>query len=123
MKKYLKTHEWAEINGKIATVGISDHAQNQLGDVVYVNLPDVGKKVKAGEILCSVESVKSASDVYAPLSGKVVEVNKTLEASPELVNKSAEGDGWIAKIEVSNPNEFNSLLDKSAYDKFIEESN
>ncbi len=122
MKKYLKTHEWAELNGNVATVGISNHAQDQLGDVVYVNLPDVGKNVKAGEILCSVESVKSASDVYSPLSGKVVEVNKALETSPELINKSAEGDGWIAKIEVSNPKEFDTLLDKAAYDKFVEES-
>ncbi|MCL5032497.1 MAG: glycine cleavage system protein GcvH [Thermotogae bacterium] len=122
MKKYLKTHEWAELKGKIATIGISNHAQNQLGDVVYVNLPDVGKTVKAGEMLCSVESVKSASDVYAPLSGKVVEVNKALETTPELINKSAEGDGWIAKIEASNPKEFDALLDKTAYDKFVDET-
>lgn len=122
MKKYLKSHEWAELNGKVATVGISDHAQNQLGDVVYVNLPDVGKVVKVGEMLCSVESVKSASDVYAPLSGKVIEVNKALETTPELINKSAEGDGWIAKIEISNPKEFDALLDKTAYDKFVEET-
>lgn len=122
MKKYLKSHEWAELNGKIATVGISVHAQDQLGDVVYVNLPDIGKTVKAGEMLCSVESVKSASDVYAPLSGKIIEVNKALESSPDLINKSAEGDGWIAKIEVSNPKEFDALLDKATYDKFVSES-
>lgn len=122
MKKYLKTHEWAELNGKIATIGISNHAQEQLGDVVYVNLPEVGKAIKAGEAFCSVESVKSASDVYAPLSGKIIEVNKALEASPELINKSAEDQGWIVKIEVSNPKEFDNLLDKSAYDKFLKES-
>lgn len=122
MKKYLKSHEWAELSGTIATIGISVHAQEQLGDVVYVNLPDVGKKVKAGEMLCSVESVKSASDVYAPLSGKVKEVNKALESSPDLINKAAESDGWIAKIEVSNPKEFDALLDKAAYDKFVSES-
>ncbi|BBJ28252.1 glycine cleavage system protein GcvH [Athalassotoga saccharophila] len=122
MKKYLKTHEWAELDGKIATVGISNHAQEQLGDVVYVNLPEVGKTVKAGEVFCSVESVKSASDVYAPVSGKIKEVNKALESTPELINKSAEGDGWIAKIEVSNPKEFDNLLDKAAYDKFVKES-
>ncbi len=121
MKKYAKTHEWAELNGKIATIGISDHAQNQLGDVVYVNLPEVGKTVKTGEALCSIESVKSASDVYAPVSGKVVEVNKILESSPETVNKSAEKDGWIAKMEVSNSKEFDSLLDKSSYDKLVAE--
>jgi glycine cleavage system H protein len=121
MKKYSKTHEWAELNGKIATIGISDHAQDQLGDVVYVNLPTVGKTVKAGEMLCSIESVKSASDVYAPVSGKIVEVNKNLETTPETVNKSAEKDGWIAKIEVSNSKEMDSLLDKAGYDKIASE--
>ncbi len=121
MKKYAKTHEWVEINGKIATVGISDHAQNELGDIVYVDLPEVGKEVKAGESLCSIESVKSASDIYAPVSGKVVEVNTALEDTPETINKSAEGEGWIVKIEVSAPDEVDKLLDKTEYEKLLEE--
>ena len=121
MKKYAKTHEWVEINGKIAMVGISDHAQNELGDIVYVDLPEVGKEVKAGESLCSIESVKSASDIYAPVSGKVVEVNTALEDTPETINKSAEGEGWIVKIEVSAPDEVDKLLDKTEYEKLLEE--
>ncbi len=120
MKKYAKTHEWVEINGKIATVGISDHAQNELGDIVYVDLPEVGKEVKAGESLCSIESVKSASDIYAPVSGKVVEVNTALEDAPETINKSAEGEGWIVKIELSAPDEVDKLLDKTEYEKLLE---
>ncbi len=121
MKKYTKTHEWVEVNEKSATVGISEHAQDELGDIVYVDLPEVGKEVKAGEVLCSVESVKSASDIYAPISGKIIEVNKVLEDAPETVNKSAEGDGWIAKIEISDPSEIDKLLDKTEYDKLVEE--
>ena len=120
MKKYAKTHEWVEINGKIATVGISDHAQNELGDIVYVDLPEVGKEVKAGESLCSIESVKSASDIYTPVSGKVVEVNTALEDAPETINKSAEGEGWIVKIEVSTPDEVDKLLDRTEYEKLLE---
>ncbi len=121
MKRYTKTHEWVELEGKVATVGISEHAQKELGDVVYVELPEVGKEVKAGQALCSVESVKSASDVYSPLSGKISEVNNTLEDTPEIINKEAEGDGWIAKMEVSNSKEFDALLDKAAYDKLVKE--
>lgn len=120
MKKYTKTHEWVEVNEKSATVGISEHAQNKLGDIVYVDLPEVGKEIKAGEVLCSIESVKSASDIYAPVSGKIVEVNKILEDAPETINKSAEGDGWIAKIEISDHSEVDKLLDKTEYDKFVE---
>ncbi len=123
MKKYAKTHEWAELEGNIATVGISDNAQKQLGDIVYVNLPEVGAEIKAGEVFCSIESVKSASDSYAPVSGKIVEVNGELEGTPETINKSAEDDGWIAKIEVSDPKELDGLLDKEAYDKLAEEEN
>jgi len=121
MKKYTKTHEWVEVSGKNATVGISEHAQDELGDIVYVELPELGKEVKSGEVLCSVESVKSASDVYAPVSGKVVEVNKVLEDTPETINKSAESDGWIAKIEISDLKEVDKLLDKTAYNEFLKE--
>ncbi len=121
MKKYTKTHEWVEVSGKNATVGISEHAQDELGDIVYVELPELGKEVKSGEVLCSVESVKSASDIYAPVSGKVVEVNKVLEDTPETINKSAESDGWIAKIEISDLKEVDKLLDKTAYNEFLKE--
>lgn len=119
MKKYTKTHEWVELEGKVATIGISEHAQDELGDVVYVDLPEVGKEVKAGEVLCSIESVKSASDIYTPVSGKVSEVNSVLEDAPETINKAAESDGWIAKIEISDPKEFDGLLDKATYDKVV----
>ncbi len=121
MIRYTKTHEWVELEGKVATVGISEHAQNELGDVVYVELPEIGKEVKAGEALCSVESVKSASDVYSPVSGKIVKVNEALEDAPETINKAAESDGWIAKIEVPDSKNFDGLLDKAAYDKLVEE--
>ncbi len=121
MKKYAKTHEWVEVNEKIATIGISDHAQNELGDIVYVDLPEIGKEVKAGEVLCSLESVKSASDLYAPVSGKVVEVNESLEDAPETINKSAESDGWIVKVEISNESELDALMDEKEYEEFIKE--
>ncbi len=120
MKKYAKSHEWVEVEGKIATVGISEHAQGELGDIVYVDLPEVGKEVKAGEVLCSVESVKSASDVYSPVSGKVVEVNETLEDSPETINKSAENEGWIAKLEITDESELDALMSEEEYKEFIE---
>ncbi len=121
MIRYTKTHEWVELEGKVATVGISEHAQDELGDIVYVDLPEVGKEIKAGEVLCSIESVKSASDMYSPVSGKIVEVNKALEDAPETINKAAESDGWIVKIEASDPKEFDVLFDKSSYDKLVEE--
>lgn len=121
MKKYTKTHEWVSVEGDVAVVGITDHAQEKLGDVVYVNLPAVGKNVKKGEVLATIESVKSAADVYAPVSGEVVEVNDRLRSEPELVNKSPEGDGWLVKIKVSDPGELNDLLDEPAYRKLCEE--
>ncbi len=121
MKKYAKTHEWVQVEGKVATVGISNFAQDKLGDVVYVDLPQVGKVVKKGETLMSIESVKAASDVYAPVSGKVLQVNEKLNDQPELVNKDPEGEGWLVKIEMTNPNELNELLDEGAYKKHCEE--
>ncbi|MDI6863885.1 MAG: glycine cleavage system protein GcvH, partial [Pseudothermotoga sp.] len=105
MKKFAKTHEWVKVDGKLAVVGISNHAQEKLGDVVYVDLPQVGKVVKKGEVFMSVESVKAASDIYAPVSGKIVEVNEKLSNQPELINKDAEGEGWLVKIEMTNPDE------------------
>lgn len=121
MKKYAATHEWISVEGKTATVGISDHAQDHLGDIVYVDLPEVGKSLKKGDVFCTIESVKAASDIYAPISGKVIEVNEELDSSPEKINDDAEGAGWIAKIEMSNESELDSLMDLEAYKKHCEE--
>lgn len=121
MKKFAATHEWVSVEGKIATIGISDHAQDHLGDIVYVDLPEVGKSYKKGDVFCTIESVKAASDIYAPVSGKVVEVNEELDSSPEKINDDAEGEGWIAKMEVTNESELDSLMDLEAYKKHCEE--
>ncbi|KAG2437594.1 hypothetical protein HYH02_011234 [Chlamydomonas schloesseri] len=118
--KYAASHEWANVNGDVATVGISDHAQGELGDVVYVELPDVGKAVKKGETFGVVESVKAASDVYSPVSGEVVEVNSVLVDKPGTVNTSPFKEGWIIKVKLSNKGELSSLLDADAYTKECE---
>ena len=115
---YTKTHEWVKLDGDIATVGLTDFAQEQLTDIVYVDLPKVGAMLKAGETAGTVESVKSAEDYYSPLTGKVVEINKELEKTPELINKDPYG-AWIFKLKVSNPSEVNSLLEKSDYEKIL----
>jgi glycine cleavage system H protein len=117
--KFSQDHEWVSVAGDIATIGITNHAQEQLGDVVFVELPALGKKVVKGGDAAVVESVKAASEVYAPLTGEVVEVNKELEGDPSLVNRGAEGDGWFMKLKISNPAELADLMDKSAYDKFV----
>jgi glycine cleavage system H protein len=117
--KFSQDHEWVSLAGDIATIGITNHAQEQLGDVVFVELPAIGKKVVKGGDAAVVESVKAASEVYAPLTGEVVEVNKDLEGDPSLVNRGAEGDGWFMKLKISNPAELTDLMDKSAYDKFV----
>ena len=119
---YTKDHEWAKVEGNRARVGITDHAQDQLTDVVYVELPPIGKIVKQGEQLGVVESVKAASEIYAPVSGKVVEVNKALEDKPELVNKSPYGEGWMAVLEVANASETKGLMDPATYRKHIGQS-
>jgi glycine cleavage system H protein len=118
MKKYTKTHEWVAVEDRVATVGITNHAQEQLGDVVYVDLPEVGREVKKGEVVASIESVKAAADVYAPLSGKIVEVNEKLDTEPELLNKDPEGEGWLFKMEMSDESELEDLLDEQAYQEF-----
>lgn len=120
--KYAKSHEWALNKGGIATVGISDHAQSALGDLVFVELPEVGEKVSAGKTVAAVESVKAAADVYSPVSGEVVEVNSKLADTPDLINKSPMQDGWIVKVKISDANELNNLLDEAAYAKHCEES-
>ncbi len=117
--RYTKEHEWVKIEGKQARVGITDHAQAELGDVVFVELPSIGTVVKKGGQLGTVESVKAVSDVFAPLGGKVVAVNSDLESSPELVNQAAHAEGWIVVLEISDPSEVNDLLDAAAYEALI----
>lgn len=120
MKFYTKTHEWIDINGNKAKMGITNHAQEALGDVVFVDLPDVGKELKKGDTIISVESVKAASDVYTPVSGKVIEVNETLKEKPELVNEDAEGKGWMLILECSSNPDTSDLLDEEGYKKIVE---
>ena len=115
--KYTKTHEWVKLTGTKAQIGITDHAQEELTDIVFVELPTVGKEVKKGEELCVVESVKSVSEVYAPVSGTVVAVNTKLDDSPEIINDSPYDDGWLVELEVKDKAEVNSLLDAAAYKK------
>ncbi len=117
--KYSKEHEWVRVEGEIAVVGISDYAQAQLGDVVFVELPDVGKQVVKDGEAAVVESVKAASEVYAPLSGEVVEVNQALDDEPEKVNSAPTGDGWFFKIRFSDPSELDGLMDEAAYLDFV----
>jgi glycine cleavage system H protein len=113
--KYAKSHEWVRSNGATAEVGITDHAQHELTDVVFVELPAIGRILKAGEACAVVESVKTASDIYAPVSGKVTEVNAALSANPALVNSDAYGEGWFFKVELTDPAELSALLDATAY--------
>ena len=117
--RYTKEHEWVQIENTRARVGITDHAQAELGDVVFVELPSLGTVVKKGGHLGTVESVKAVSDVFAPLSGKVVAVNSDLESSPETVNQSPHADGWLVALELSSPSEANDLLDAAAYEAHI----
>jgi glycine cleavage system H protein len=117
--RFTKDHEWVEVDGDIATIGITAYAADQLGDVVFVETPEVGKSVRQGEGLAVVESVKAASDVFAPVSGEVVAANADLSDSPETVNQSPEGDGWFAKVKLSNPVEVEGLMDRDAYEAFL----
>jgi glycine cleavage system H protein len=120
--KFMKSHEWARVegDGKV-TVGISDHAQGLLGDLVYVELPNVGDRVEAGTACAVVESVKAASDVYAPITGKVIEVNAALADKPETINEDAYGDGWIFVLEAEEPEQLNELLGPDDYAELLEE--
>lgn len=119
-KHYTIEHEWIEIDGDVATIGISDYAQEQLGDVVYVELPEIGKVLEKGAEAAVVESVKAASEILAPLSGEVVEINAALDEEPNTVNDSAEGDGWFMKIKVTDAGDLGSLMDANAYKAFVE---
>ena len=119
--KYAKSHEWVRLEGDIVTVGISDHAQSQLGDIVSLELPDVGSNLAKGDGLALVDSMKATSDIYAPVSGEVIEVNEALEDAPELVNESPYEDGWIAKLKISDPSELDTLMDHNAYRQMVEQ--
>ncbi|MCM2358715.1 MAG: glycine cleavage system protein GcvH [Geobacteraceae bacterium] len=116
---YTKEHEWVKIKEGIASVGITDYAAHQLGDVTFVELPQVGKSVKQFEVLCAIESVKAASDIYAPVSGKVTNVNEALNDAPEIVNESAEDSGWMALIELTDPSEVKNLMNREQYDDYL----
>ena len=117
--RYTRDHEYVSVNGNIATVGISDHAQNQLGDIVYVELPEIGAKFEKGDAAAVVESVKAASDVYAPVSGEVVEVNSTLVDQSAIINEDAEGRGWLFKLRIGKPEELADLMDDTAYTDYL----
>ena len=116
--KYSESHEWVKADGNIATIGVSDFAQGEMGDITYVDMPDVDDEVVAGEEFGALESVKASSDLYSPVSGTVVEVNEALEDSPEAVNEDAYG-AWIIKVEMSDPSELDGLMDAAAYEAFI----
>lgn len=116
---YTRDHEWVDVDGDIATVGISEHAQEQLGDVVFVELPKVGKAVSQNEEAAVVESVKAASEVYAPISGEVVEINETLTEDPAQVNADPYGAGWFMRIRIDEPDELEGLMDEEAYQEFL----
>jgi len=117
--RYTKDHEWIRLDGDVATVGITEHAQEQLGDIVYVELPEIGKKVTKGGDAAVVESVKAASDVYSPASGEVVAVNDALGASPGAINEEAEGKGWFFRLKLSSPDELNELMSAEQYKEFL----
>jgi glycine cleavage system H protein len=118
--RYTRDHEWVHVEGDLATVGISDHAQEQLGDIVFVELPEIGRQVQKGDAMAVVESVKAASDVYAPVSGEVVEVNEALNDDPSLVNSGAESGGWFCKLKLGDRAELEALMDAAAYQEFVE---
>ncbi|MGB6228505.1 MAG: glycine cleavage system protein GcvH [Litorimonas sp.] len=120
MLKFTKDHEWIRVEGTSATVGISDYAQKQLGDVVFVELPQVGDEVDAGGEIAVVESVKAASEVYAPVSGEVTEVNEALEGAPETVNAAPTGEGWFVKMSVTDAAQLDALMDEAAYTSYCE---
>ena len=118
--KYAKTHEWAYLDNGVVTVGISEYAQQEIGDIVFVELPKIGTQVTAGQNCCVIESVKSASEIYAPVSGEIVEVNEAVNADPALVNRAAHGDGWLFKIKAAKPEEYDALLDLKTYKETLD---
>ena len=119
--RFTKDHEWVRLDGDLAAIGITDFAQSQLGDVVYVELPEVGRRLEQGKAAAVVESVKAASDVFAPVSGEVAEVNEELAADPARVNADPMGEGWFLKLRLADPKEFEALMDEAAYQRFVAE--
>jgi glycine cleavage system H protein len=119
--KYHEEHEWVRVEGEEAVIGISDYAQDQLSDIVYVELPEVGDSIERGDVFAVVESVKAASDVYMPVSGEIVEINEELEDSPELVNSDPYGEAWFVRVAMADPDELDDLMDADAYKAFVEE--
>ncbi|MBZ0161867.1 MAG: glycine cleavage system protein GcvH [Notoacmeibacter sp.] len=117
---YTEDHEWIRVEGETATVGITNYAQEQLGDLVFVELPEIGRSIAKGEETVVVESVKAASDVYAPVSGEITDVNEALAGDPALVNRAAEGDGWLIRLKLSEPGQLDELMDQAAYQAMVE---
>lgn len=117
--KYTEDHEWARIEGDIATIGITDFAQSELGDIVYVELPELGTATEKSQSFGTIEAVKAVSDLFAPLTGEVVEINSTISDSPELINKDPYGEGWIIKVKYSDQNEVDALLEKTQYEALL----
>ena len=122
IERFTKDHEWIRVDGGVGTVGITDHAQSQLGDVVFVDVPEAGRKTKQGEAVAVVESVKAASDIFSPVSGEVVEANADLAGQPALVNEDAEGKAWFFKLRIADTAELDTLMDRAAYEAFVKES-
>ncbi len=120
VRKYTRDHEWIRVDGDVATVGISDYAQDQLGDVVYVELPEIGRHIERGKEAAVVESVKAASEVSAPIDGEVVEINEALNDDPSQVNADPEGTGWFLKLRITDPAALDDLMDTAAYEQFLE---
>ncbi|HEY6430748.1 MAG TPA: glycine cleavage system protein GcvH [Acetobacteraceae bacterium] len=118
--RYTRDHEWVRLDGDTVTVGITEHAQEQLGDLVFVELPEIGREVETADALAVVESVKAASDVYAPLAGKVIETNQAIVDDPSVVNSDPEGEGWMFRLELSDPDMFETLLDEAGYREHLE---
>lgn len=119
--RYTKDHEWIQMNGATGTIGITDYAQHALGDVVFVELPKMGIKVKAGDVLGTVESVKAVSEVFSPVAGEVVEVNSSLASAPEKINQEPHGAAWLVKLKLENPKDVSNLMDAKAYAAYVEE--
>jgi glycine cleavage system H protein len=119
--RYTKEHEWIKVNGGMGTIGITDYAQHELGDVVFVELPAAGTKITAGKVFGTVESVKAVSEIYAPVSGEVTEANASLATAPETVNSDPHGAAWLIKIKLDNPSEITGLMDAAAYQAFVSE--
>ncbi len=120
-RHYTKEHEWVKVDGETGTVGITDHAQKQLGDIVFVEVPELDTELEKGDEAASIESVKAVADVFSPVSGTVIGVNEALEDEPELVNKDAQGEGWLFKLRIEDKSELDGLMDAASYEKYLEE--